>query len=68
MQAEDLVHLKRETRTTLSYTGLAKRAEFLGFSLQGVLANVRWKKLEEDIYGPPLYKRLRARGFSLGLR
>lgn len=64
---EDLVRLKRETRTTLSYAGLAKRAEFLGFSSRSALANIAWKKLEENIYGPPLYKRLRARRFSAGI-
>src|SRR6266852_2433820 len=31
---QDLVALKRETKTTLSYAGLAKRAEFLGFAQQ----------------------------------
>ncbi len=53
-----LVHLKRETRTTLSYAGLAKRAEFLGFAERGSLANVKWKKLEEQLFGEPLYKRI----------
>jgi Zn-dependent peptidase ImmA (M78 family) len=62
----DLVRLKRETRTTLSYTGLAKRAEFLGFSNSGALAGVKWKKLEEEIYGVPFYKLLRARRFATG--
>jgi Zn-dependent peptidase ImmA (M78 family) len=56
--AEVLVRLKRETRTTLSYAGLAKRAEFLGFAVQGSLAKVQWKKLEEQLFGEPLYKRL----------
>ena len=55
---EVLVRLKHETETTLSYTGLAKRAEFLNFALAGSLAKVQWKKLEEQIYGEPLYKRL----------
>ena len=53
---EVLVRLKHETRTTLSYTGLAKRAEFMGFAAEGSFANVKWKKLEEDIYGEPLHK------------
>ena len=53
---EDLVHLKRKTDTTLSYTGLAKRAEFLGYCPKGALVNVKWKKLEERLYGEPLYK------------
>src|SRR5437867_6070819 len=54
--AEDLVHLKRRTRTTLSYSGLAKRAELLALVPDGSLAGVKWKKLEERIYGVPFYK------------
>jgi Zn-dependent peptidase ImmA (M78 family) len=56
-----LVDLKRSTRTTLSYAGLAKRAEFLEFAPAGSLAGIRWKKLEEGLYGPPIYKRFRRR-------
>jgi hypothetical protein len=55
-KAEQLVTLKRETKTTLSYAGIAKRAEFLGFAPQNSLAKVTWKKLEESIYGVPFYK------------
>lgn len=58
-QPKHLVQLKRETRTTLSYTGLAKRAEFLELAPRGSLHGVHWKRLEEQIYGEPLYKRLR---------
>ena len=58
---QQIVALKRETQTTLSYQGLAKRAEFLGYSVTGSLKKVAWKKLEESIYGVPLYKRLIAR-------
>jgi Zn-dependent peptidase ImmA (M78 family) len=54
--AQHLVKLKRETQTTLSYAGLAKRAEFLGLAPQKLLAKVAWKKLEESIYGVPIYK------------
>jgi Zn-dependent peptidase ImmA (M78 family) len=54
--AEQLITLKRETRTTLSYAGIAKRAEFLGFAPQNSLGKVAWKKLEESIYGEPFYK------------
>jgi len=56
---ETLVRLKRETRTTLSYAGLAKRAVFLKFAAPGSLDRIGWKKLEEEIYGVPLYKRFR---------
>ena len=62
---EIIVHLKRETRTTLSYAGLSKRATFLEFAQPGSLDGVRWKKLEEEIYGEPVYKSiLRQRGRS----
>ncbi len=50
-----IVSLKRETRTTLSYQGLSKRAERLGFVRHGGLVGVRWKKLEESLYGIPFY-------------
>jgi Zn-dependent peptidase ImmA (M78 family) len=53
---EHLVTLKRETRTTLSYAGLAKRAEFLGLAPQNSLVKIPWKKIEESIYGVPFYK------------
>jgi Zn-dependent peptidase ImmA (M78 family) len=53
---EHLVTLKHETRTTLSYAGLAKRAEFLGFAPPDSLGKIAWKKLEESIYGVPFYK------------
>ncbi len=58
---EVLVRLKHETRTTLSYAGLAKRAEFMRLASPGSLAGVRWKKLEEQIYGLPFYKLHRKR-------
>lgn len=55
--AEVLVHLKHDTQTTLSYAGLVKKAEFLGFASPGSLSGVKWKKLEEQIYGVPFYKK-----------
>jgi Zn-dependent peptidase ImmA (M78 family) len=54
--SEVLVRLKHDTRTTLSYAGLAKRAEFMGFAVEGSLDRVKWKKIEEEIYGEPLHK------------
>lgn len=56
--AESIVRLKRETRTTLSYAGLTKRATFLGFAAAGAFEGVRWRKLEEQIFGEPVYKAL----------
>ena len=56
--AESIVRLKHDTRTTLSYAGLAKRATFHGLAVPGSLDGVQWKKLEERIYGEPIYKKL----------
>lgn len=56
---EDIVRLKHDTRTTLSYAGLAKRTEFLGFAPRHSLDRIHWKILEELIYGEPVYKRIR---------
>ena len=55
---EALVRLKHETRTTLSYAGLAKRAVILRLAPAESFRKVAWKKLEEEIFGEPLYKRL----------
>ena len=57
-EAKDIVKLKRETQTTLSYAGLAKRAKYLGFAPSGSLIGIKWKKLEESICGEPVYKRI----------
>lgn len=65
---EMIVRLKRETRTTLSYQGLVLRANFFHFAEPGALDRIQWKKLEEEIYGEPPYKRiLRARKAGVGL-
>lgn len=58
---QHLVELKHNTKTTLSYAGLVKRAEFLGFTNKGGFKGVQWKKLEEKIYGVPIYKKFRLR-------
>ena len=55
---EALVRLKRETETTMSYAALVKRTEFLGYALRGSLQGVQYKKLEERLFGEPLYKRV----------
>lgn len=56
---EAIVRLKHDTQTTLSHTGLAKRAMFLGLAPDGSLKDIRWKKLQEEIFGIPFYKTLR---------
>lgn len=59
--AAAIVRLKRSTGTTLSHTSLAKRATLFGYALSGSLDRVRWKKLEEDLFGEPVYKRIQRR-------
>lgn len=56
--AKDIVKLKHESRTTLSFTALAKKAEFLRFAPKQSLQGISWKKLAESIYGEPAYKRI----------
>jgi hypothetical protein len=59
---ENIVHVKKSTNTTLSYAGLVKRATHLKFAEPKALKGIQWLKLEEQIYGEPLYKKvLRAR-------
>jgi Zn-dependent peptidase ImmA (M78 family) len=47
--AETIVSVKHQTRTTLSYSGLAIKAERLGYASPGSLTRVKgWKKLEKQ--------------------
>lgn len=54
----DIVRLKHDSNTTLSYTSLAKRAEFLGYAPRGSLGGAGWIKLRDEHYGEPVYKRV----------
>jgi hypothetical protein len=56
-----ILNLKHDTGTTLSYKGLAKRAERLGYADQGTLINLHWKKLEIAQFGVPFYQQRLAR-------
>ena len=58
MRPEDLVRLKITTKTTMSYAALVKRATWSGLAPKGSLDGVQWKKLEEKLYGEPVYKRI----------
>jgi len=58
MRPADLVQLKRTTKTTMSYAALVKRATWSGLAPKGSLDGVQWKKLEEKLYGEPVYKRI----------
>ena len=66
--AESIVRLKRVTGTTLSFTALGKRAEFLGLAAKSSFAKVQWKKLEEQIFGEPDYKRIQRYRAAKALR
>lgn len=55
---ESIVRLKRQSETTLSFTALAKLAVWLGFTTKEAIANVKWKILEESLFGEPAYKRI----------
>jgi Zn-dependent peptidase ImmA (M78 family) len=59
--AAAIVRLKHETKTTLSYASLAKRATLFGFASPGTLDQIAWRKLEEAMYGEPVYKRIQRR-------
>ena len=56
--AEDVVRLKRDSETTMSYAGLVKRVYFLGFAETDAFKGTKWTKLEESMYGEPIYKRI----------
>lgn len=60
---ETLVHVKHNTKTTLSYAGLSKLAVWLGYAAEGSLPKAGWKKLEDQIFGVPFFRqRAIARG------
>jgi hypothetical protein len=53
-----LVHLKRKTGTTLSYAGLAIKAERLGFAPSHSLTTIKtWRRLEA-VYDEPVRRRV----------
>jgi len=60
--AELLVQVKHNTKTSLSYSGLCKLAVWLQFAADGSLPKAGWKKLEEQIFGVPFYRRGRTTG------
>jgi Zn-dependent peptidase ImmA (M78 family) len=55
---KDVVTLKRCCPARVSYSFLVKRLEWLGFAPKGTLGGVNYVKLEEQLHGPPLYKRI----------
>jgi Zn-dependent peptidase ImmA (M78 family) len=55
---EALIRVRQHTRTTMSYAALAKRSEFLRYAPSGSLGKIKWKKLEEELLGEPVYKKV----------
>ena len=55
--AEDVVRLKRECGACVSYQFLRKRLIRLGFSSKNAFDGVQFQKLEEQMFGLPIYKR-----------
>jgi Zn-dependent peptidase ImmA (M78 family) len=55
--AETIARVKHETKTTLSYAGLVKKAEWLEYAVEGTLPKTGWRQLDEQIYGVPFYRR-----------
>lgn len=54
--AADIVRFKRDCGAKVSYVFLRKRFERLRFVPAGLLAKVQFKKLEEKMFGTPIYK------------
>jgi Zn-dependent peptidase ImmA (M78 family) len=53
---EDVVRLKRECEACVSYQFLRKRLIRLGFASTHAFDGIQFQKLEEQIYGVPIYK------------
>jgi Zn-dependent peptidase ImmA (M78 family) len=54
---EMIVHFKRSCDAVVSYTFIVKRFERYRFLERGAYARIQFKKLEEKIFGVPIYKR-----------
>lgn len=50
-----VVEIKRKSPVAISYTFILKRLVLLGLISRGCFANVKFQKLEEEMY-PPIYK------------
>ena len=54
--AEDVVRFKLKRFAPVSYTFIVKRFEWFGFIERNEYEDVKFKKLEEKMYGLPIYK------------
>ncbi len=53
---EQIVEIKRACQAKVSYKFLRKRLEWFRIIEPGQFEKIQFQKLEEEIYGPPLYK------------
>lgn len=63
---EDVVILKRRTPAKISYMFVQKRLERLGVVERGAFVSVRFKKLEEQMFGVPGWKARMMRRRAMG--
>ncbi len=54
---ETIVHFKKNCGAVVSYQFLVKRLTRFGYIAEGECKNVQFKKLEESLYGLPIYKK-----------
>jgi len=55
--AGDVVRVKRACKAKVSYKFICKRLEHLGRILPGQFNGIQFQKLEEEMFGIPLYRR-----------
>jgi Zn-dependent peptidase ImmA (M78 family) len=55
-KAEDVVQLKRNCKAKVSYQFLTKRLERLGVISLGQFRDIKFKNLEDQLYGIPYYR------------
>jgi len=53
---EKIIDFKRTCQALVSYTFIVKRFEWFGYCQRGEYKKVQFQKLEEEIYGLPIYK------------
>ncbi|MGQ0445837.1 MAG: ImmA/IrrE family metallo-endopeptidase [Beijerinckiaceae bacterium] len=56
---EQIVRLKRGCKAQVSYMYLCKRLVRMGLVARGEVENVQFRKLEDQLYGVPFYRRRR---------
>lgn len=55
---EDICRLKVDNKIPMSYQSICKRFYFLGIASWGQFDKIKFTKVQEGIYGEPLYKRI----------